>query len=134
MKNISLSPFSHKETEAQRGNLLVGSRAGPESDQLTPSQALFQPAPRWAQGSEFQGGPEAVCWIQRGRAGAEASSCCFQFLQPRAVAEPKFWYLFSKAEQRHLLGRVCVIITCKTVCKVSSTVLGAHSGDSSTEQ
>lgn len=79
MKTISLSPFSRKETEAQRGNLLVGSRAGLESDQLTPSQALFQPAPRWAQGSEFQGGPEAVYWIQRGRAGAEAPAAASSF-------------------------------------------------------
>ena len=64
MKNISLSPFSHKETEAQRGNLLVGSRAGLESDQLARSQALFPPA-LGGRRLELQGGPEAVRWIQR---------------------------------------------------------------------
>ena len=83
-----------RETEAQRGNLLVGSRAGLESDQPTRSQALVLAAlgghrvgaPGWPRGRVLD--PEAEL-------GAEASSRCFPSLQPWVVAEPKFWFLFS---------------------------------------
>lgn len=123
MKNIPLSPFSYKETEAQRGNLLVGSRAGLESDQLTPSSFHL---PLGGHRVGVPGWPRGCVLDPERQSGAEASSRCFQSLQPRAVAEPKFWFLFSKAGQRRLLGRVCVIMKCKTVCKVSSTAPGTQ--------
>ena len=68
-----------RETEAQRGNLLVGSRAGLESDQPTRSQALVLAAlgghrvgaPGWPRGRVLD--PEAELGL---RPPAAASRLC----------------------------------------------------------